>query len=134
MGFCLFWNQIFSIFGGKQYGLHTKAWFLILYLFIRFLPISLFRYGWYHLYSLLAFQLMNMCFPQHQKEDHLLVSISFFQLVHINSLNLLFFSQPLDNEDDLVSHYFSNNKKKYGLLYFFNYIKDLAWISPRKQF
>ncbi|XP_057378330.1 protein TEX261-like [Daphnia carinata] len=42
--------------------------------------------------------------------------------------------QIINNGDDLVSHYFSNNKKKYGLLYFFNYIKDLAWISPRKQF
>ncbi|XP_046656957.1 protein TEX261-like [Daphnia pulicaria] len=40
----------------------------------------------------------------------------------------------INNEDDLVSHYFSNNKKKYGLLYFFNYIKDLSWISPQKQF
>jgi len=37
-------------------------------------------------------------------------------------------------EDDLVSNYFSSNKKKYGLLYFFNYIKDMTWISSQKQF
>jgi len=41
---------------------------------------------------------------------------------------------PLLREDDLVSHYFSANKKRYGLLYFFNYVKDLTWISSQKQF
>jgi len=40
----------------------------------------------------------------------------------------------LGNGDDLVSHYFSNNKKKYGLLYFLNYAKETVWTSPRKQF
>lgn len=38
------------------------------------------------------------------------------------------------NGDDLVSHYFSSNKKKYGLLYFLNYVKETVWTSPRKQF
>ena len=39
-----------------------------------------------------------------------------------------------DNEDDLVSHYFSDNKKKYGLLHFLSSIKELVWTPQNKQF